>query len=420
MEQSNDRCVWVLSELYFPEDSATGHNVTKVAEGIAVSHKVRILCAQPTYQARGLKAKKNEIHNNVHIHRCGASTLNKDILAFRILNLLTISASIFFNTLLKIKRGDIVLVVTNPPTLPFVIFLACKIRGAKIILRVEDVYPDALVAAGMVKSDSLLVKVFDALQRRLYKRVDRIIVLGRDMMQLVKSKMGDDTSHVALITNFADSDQITPLNRDSNSLLQKLGLIDKFVIQYSGNMGRTHGIESLLECAKMLSTDNRVHFLFIGFGAKEVWLKNNVREFGLKNVTVLPLQPRSELNSSLNACDLAVISFVKGMSGVSVPCRMYNIMSAGKPILAVSDKESELARVVEEENIGWVVEPEMTDLITRAVLEASSNRELLSQMSIRARALAIEKYSLPAINQRYKILVDSVVLNDKSILQGIK
>jgi glycosyltransferase involved in cell wall biosynthesis len=95
-------------------------------------------------------------------------------------------------------------------------------------------------------------------------------------------------------------------------------------------------------------------------------------------------------------------------------------MSAGKPILAVSDRESELSQVVEEENIGWVVEPEMPDLIAKVVMEARINRELLSQMSIRARTLAIEKYSLPASNQRYKILVDSVVLNDKSILQGIK
>ncbi len=232
MKRLNDTCVWILSELYYPEDSATGHNVTKVAEGLATSRKVRALCAQPTYQARGIKAKKNELYNNVQIHRCGATTLNKDVLVFRILNLLTISTSIFFNTLLRIRRGDIVLVVTNPPTLPFVIFLACKFRGAKIILRVEDVYPDALIAAGMVNADSTLVKVFDALQRRLYKRVDSIVVLGRDMMQLVKSKMREETPQMTLITNFADSDQIQPLPREKNPLLQKLGIIDKFVIQY--------------------------------------------------------------------------------------------------------------------------------------------------------------------------------------------
>jgi glycosyltransferase involved in cell wall biosynthesis len=178
-------------------------------------------------------------------------------------------------------------------------------------------------------------------------------------------------------------------------------------------MGRTHGIENLLECAKILKTENHIHFLFIGFGAKELWLKNNVQKYGLDNVTVLPLQPRSDLNSSLNACDIAVISFVKGMSGISVPCRMYNIMSVGKPILAVSDRESELSQVIEEENIGWIVNPDEPDLIAKTVLEASSNYELLSQMSTRIRALAIEKYSLVAIQQKYKDLIDQLILKNK-------
>jgi glycosyltransferase involved in cell wall biosynthesis len=413
MKKSKKNNIWVLSELYHPEDSATGHNVTNVAEGLAESFHVRVLCAQPTYKYRGLKAPKNEVHNKVNIHRCSATSLNKDVMAFRLVNLVTISFSIFLNALVRIRREDVVLVVTNPPTLPFVVYIACRIRCARLVLRVEDVYPDALVAAGMLKSGSFLVRVFDALQRRLYEGAVQIIVLGRDMMQLVQSKMDRNISHVTLITNFADSDQLSPLPRSSNPLLKSLVLIDKFVILYSGNMGRTHGIENLLECAKILKTENHIHFLFIGFGAKELWLKNNVQKYGLDNVTVLPLQPRSDLNSSLNACDIAVISFVKGMSGISVPCRMYNIMSVGKPILAVSDRESELSQVIEEENIGWIVNPDEPDLIAKTVLEASSNYELLSQMSTRIRALAIEKYSLVAIQQKYKDLIDQLILKNK-------
>ncbi len=409
MTTSKEKHIWVLSELYYPEDSATGHNITKVAEGLAASYNVSVLCSQPTYQARGTKAPSDEVRNNVRVHRCRATTLNKDVLAFRLVNLLTISVSIFFNALMKIQRGDLVLVVTNPPTLPFVVVIACRIRGAKIVLRVEDVYPDALVATGMAKANSLLVRAFSVLQRRLYSRVDQIVVLGRDMMRLVESKMIDNDTPVILITNFADSDQIAPMPRESNSLLQKLGIIDKFVIQYSGNMGRTHGIESLVQCARLLHLQEHIHFLFIGFGAKESWLKKTVRDLALGNVTVLPLQPRSDLILSLNACDLAVISFINGMSGVSVPCRMYNIMSAGKPILAVSDRESELSQVVAEENIGWVVKPEVPDLIAQAIVEASSNRERLLLMADRARTLAVKKYSLTAIQSKYKSLVESVV-----------
>jgi colanic acid biosynthesis glycosyl transferase WcaI len=406
MNEGKSKTIWILSELFYPEDSATGHNVTHVAEGLAASFHVRALCAQPTYGSRGLKAPINELHNNVQIHRCRATTLNKDVFSRRVINLITISVSIFINALIKIKRGDIAFVVTNPPTLPFAVYLASKLRGAKIILRIEDVYPDALVAAGMARQSSVLVRFFDFLQRRLYVGVDRIVVLGRDMKNLVKGKMKFHTDRIVLITNFADSDQIKPLQRESNPLLQRLGLIDKFVVQYSGNMGRTHDVESLVECARILEKENNLHFLFIGFGAKEPWLRKATKEFGLKNITILPLQPRSDLEISLNACDLAVISFVKGMSGVSVPCRMYNIMSAGKPILAVADKESELSLLIEEEKIGWVTIPEAPNQIADAIREASTNHEIHCQMSTRARALATKKYSLSNVVQQYKSLVE--------------
>jgi len=412
MVRSNKNRFWVLSELYYPEESATGYYVTKVAEGLAATYNVCALCAQPTYKARGTKAPTDEIHNNVQIHRCAATTLNKDILAFRFVNLFTISVSIFFNALRRIKHGDIVMVVTNPPTLPFVVFLACRLRGAKLILRIEDVYPEAIIAAGISGQGSAVVRALNALHRLLYKRADRVIVLGRDMKQLVQNKIGDDAAHVTIITNWGDSDQISPLARESNPLLRRLGLVDKFVIQYSGNMGRTHGLESLLLCAKILETKDLIHFLFIGSGAKEIWLRKTAHELGLKNVTILPPQSRSDLIASLNACDLAVVSFVNGMAGVSVPSRMYNIMSAGKPILAVADKESELARVVEEGSVGWVVKPESPDLIAKAIMEASSNRELLSEMSTRARAMVVEKYSQPSIIRKYESLMDSMGLNN--------
>ncbi len=414
MARSNDKCIWVLSELYYPEESATGYNVTKVAEGLALRHRVRVLTAQPTYKARGTRAPKDEIRNNVQIHRCAATTLDKDILAFRLVNLFTISISIFVNAIKRINRGDVVLVVTNPPTLPFLVFLACKLRGAKLVLRIEDVYPEALVAAGFAKQGSVVVRALDLLHRKLYTGVDRVIVLGRDMMQLVQNKIGNNAAHLTIITNWADTDQIVPLPRGTNALLQRHGIAEKFVVQYSGNMGRTHDIESLVQCAKRLESDDQIHFLFIGWGAKEPWLKKSVQELGLRNVIILPPQPRADLAVSLNACDVAIISFVSGMSGVSVPSRMYNIMAAGKPIIAVADKSSELAQMVEEENVGWVVEPELPERIAEVLLKAKSHRQLLVEMSARASTCVVEKYSEEAIMRKYESLMDSMQSNSSS------
>jgi glycosyltransferase involved in cell wall biosynthesis len=312
----------------------------------------------------------------------------------------------------------VVLVITNPPTLPFIACIACKLLGAKLILRIEDLYPEVLVAAGILKENAMFVKVLNAIHFQLYKRADRIIVLGREMLKRVRTKIGEGVAHTALITHWADVDEITPLPRESNALLHSLGLMDKFVIQYSGNMGRTHDLESIIECAKILEPESGIHFLFIGSGAKEFWLRKTVGELGLKNVTILPPHPRADLIVSLNACDLAVISFVHGMAGVSVPSRMYNIMSAGKPILAVSDRKSELARVVSEENIGWVVNPASPALIADALMEANANRDLLQQMSVKARAAAVEKYARPIIMRKHEDLINNLGLQNKSFRQG--
>ena len=106
------------------------------------------------------------------------------------------------------------------------------------------------------------------------------------------------------------------------------------------------------------------------------------------------------------------------MAGVSVPSRMYNIMSAGKPILAVSDRKSELARVVSEENIGWVVNPASPALIADALMEANANRDLLQQMSVKARAAAVEKYARQIIMRKHEDLINNLGLQNKSFRQG--
>jgi colanic acid biosynthesis glycosyl transferase WcaI len=418
--KNQKKTIWILSELYYPEVEGSGYYITKISEALALRYRVRVLSVQPTYDARGTKAPADEVHNHVRIHRCRSTTLNKNILFFRLVNLFTISVSIFFNALFRIHQDDIVLVITNPPSLPFIADITSRLRGAKVILRVEDLYPEVLVAAGLLNAESLPVKILNAIHRRLYQRVDRIIVLGRDMLARVKNKIGDGRTHVALIPHWADSDQITPMPRENNALLHRLGLLDKFVIQYSGNMGRTHDLEGLIRCAKILETQSNIHFLFIGSGAKEPTLRKIVGELKPKNVTLLPPQPRADLALSLNACDLAVISFVRGMSGVSVPSRMYNIMSAGKPILAVADENSELAQMIAEENIGWVVKPESSPvLIASAIMEAIANRDLLNQMSGRARLAAVEKYACPMIIRKHEELIDHLTLSDPSFRRDL-
>jgi colanic acid biosynthesis glycosyl transferase WcaI len=253
-------------------------------------------------------------------------------------------------------------------------------------------------------------RVLAALTRKLYASAPRIVVLGRDMKALVERKLSGPGHGIVIIPHWGDVDEIRPATRERNELLQRLGLAHKFVVQYSGNMGRTHGIETVVEAARGLRDTPDVHFVFIGFGAKRAWLEETVVREGLANVTVLPLVPRAELVTSLGACDLALIPFVPGMAGISVPSRMYNVMAAGRPILAVADPDSELARVVGEEDIGWVVPPADPARLAEAIRAARADRDGVRRKGARARGVVQERFTLAATLELYRALFASVGL----------
>lgn len=405
--------LWMVSEFYYPEETATGYFLTKIAEGLATHFPVSVLCAQPTYAARGTRAAARERRHDVDIHRCGATSLNKDLLPFRLVNLVTISVALFVNAVRRFRRDDAVLVVTNPPLLPFAIALACRLRGARCLLLIHDVYPEVLTAAGLARADSVLVRIVASLTARLYRAVDRIVVLGRDMKALVIAKVPETIGKIRVIENWADTWEVVPTDRAGNSLLRSLGLSDKFVVQYAGNMGRTHGLEVVMQSAVDLQHSDDVHFLFIGSGAKRPWLESAVREHRLKNVTVLPRQPRSDLAVFLNACDVAIISFLPGMAGVSVPSRTYNILAAARPVIAVADEDSELAMIVREEKVGWVVPPGRSSEVTAAILEARQNRERLAEMGRNGRVVAGTRYTLDRAIDKYADMIRELTLDDR-------
>lgn len=405
-EHTNPR-VWVISELYYPEEAATGHYMTGIAEGLARDYPVHVLCAQPTYHRRGSRAPAREVHNGVRIERCRATAFDKNVFALKLINALSISVSIFFAALLRLRSGDRVLVVTNPPLLPFVVALACRLRGARCILRIDDVYPEAMINAGMISPGGLAARALNGLTRRLYHGVDCIVVLGRDMARVVREKMERGLDRVAVIPNWADLELIAPLPRSQNALLRELGLASRFVVGYAGNIGPLQGVDNLLAVAIRLREEG-AHFLFVGSGKSLPWLERTAREAGLTNVTFLGQRPRDEQPNFLNACDVAIVSLVEGMAGVGVPSRMYNIMAAGKPIIAVTEAGSELAMVVEEERIGWVVPPGQLERLVQVILEACAGPQCLAGMGARARQAAEAKYASWRVIGQYASLIRSL------------
>lgn len=394
--------LWVVTELYYPEETSTGYYLTRIAEELADCFDVKVLCGQPNYSGRGIRAPKREIHKNVEIFRGFGTTLDKNVILYRLINMLTLSFSIFLKSLLNFQKKDKVLVVTTPPTLPFIAAIAALTRGASYTLLIHDNYPEILIAVGKTTENSLLVKTVNYFNRRLYRNASKIIVVGRDMRELVARKTEGLDIPLAYIPNWAELEQIHPQPRKENKLLAELGLEDKFVFLYAGNMGHPNDLESIIWCAGELKNERIFHFIFLGAGAKKKWLEKEIAEKNLTNVTLLSPRPRSEQNNFLNACDVAVVSLVAKMRGVSMPSRTYNILAVGKPILALTEKDSELARVVEEDQIGWVVPPNDPQRLLRAIFEIFEERTMLGRLQTNARQSALEKYSLSSAVEKYK------------------
>jgi len=404
--------LWVITELYYPEDNQTGYYLTRIAEGLAEDFDVRVICGQPNYAARGTKAAKRENHKGVEIFRVWGTTLDKDVLPWRLLNMLTLGASMFFKSIIKIARDEEVLVVSAPPSLPFGTALAAKIRRARYSLIIQDKYPEILTAVGKADADAFYIKILNNLNRRLYGAAQKIIVVGRDMKELVSSQLpaiaGEDNgktanNKISVIQNWAALEEVEPLPRNENSLLKELGLSEKFVFLYAGNMGHPQDLESVVECAKRLKDDDRFHFLFIGSGVKRKWLERETGERKMSNVTIIPPRPRSEQKTFLNACDVGLVPLVNKMFGVAMPSRTYNFLAAGKPILALTENNSEIVRVIEEDRVGWFVPPHNPEKLLAMIYRIYEERETIKEMGERARRSALEKYSVERAIEKFRV-----------------
>ena len=335
--------LWIISEPYYPEETSTGYYLTRTAEGLAGDFDVKVLCGQPNYSARGIIAPKHEIHRGVEIFRGFGTTLDKNVIVFRLVNMLTLGMSVLLNSIWRFSAGDKVLVVTTPPSMPFVAALASLAKGASYTLLIHDNYPEMLIAAGKARPNSFIVNAMSVANRWLYKYAAKIIVVGRDMRELLTRKTAGLDVPIVNIPNWAELESVSPDDRATNKLLGDLGLKEKLVFLYAGNMGHPNDLESIVACADAVRSDPEFHFVFLGTGVKRRWLETRVTELKLENVTVLDPRPRFEQNVFLNACDVALVPLVKNMLGVSMPSRTYNILAAGKPILALTDKGSELA-----------------------------------------------------------------------------
>lgn len=399
-EVSNSRrCLWIVSELYAPELTSTGYFITEIAERLAARGvPVRAVCSQPTYAAHGTSAPRRELRGGVDVTRTRGPSLAKDRVAGKVANMLAFCAGEWRALWRDVGPGDVILAVTNPPLAPYVAARAARRRGARFVLLVHDMFPETLAVTGFIPSTSAVFRTLDAASRRLLGAADLVIAIGRDMQRRLLAK---GARNVAMIPNWADLKEVVPVAPPP------LGPGEPFIVQYAGNLGRTHDLGLLLDAAA--ATAGIARWDFIGSGAQRPAVDAGVTARGLHNVNVADYRPRAERSASLGACHAAVVAFRAGMAGISVPSRMYNVMASARPVLAVCDPDSELAMVVTEHGVGWVVSPGDRDGLAAAVREAATAPDSCRAMGARARAVVERLYARDVVLDQYADAIQSLL-----------
>ena len=180
------------------------------------------------------------------------------------------------------------------------------------------------------------------------------------------------------------------------------------VIQFSGNIGRTHDVETIIATARRLRARSDILFVFAGYGGKTDIIAQAIASGELPNIRLLPRQPRELLGPTLSSANATIISFVGEMKGLSVPSRMYNVLAAGTPIIAIADAGSELALVVEEEGAGWILPPGDVDALLPLVehLASPAGAEEAARRGALGRAAIEARYAFSSVIDRFRIMFE--------------
>ena len=409
-DRRHQPAVTILSQLFYPEMVSTGQNLTELAEELVkLGIGVDVICGPPTIVS-GQKAPREIVHEGVRVRRVWGTKFGKLSLIGKILNLVSFGASATSRVLAD-RRQTPLLIVTNPPFLAIAGVLARLVRRRPYIFLIHDVYPDVGFPTGAIRRGGLVCRAWDAANRLMYRRAHAVIVLGRCMAEVVRSerKLGrGGKGRLYTIPVWADDRRIRPMPRSRSPLLARWGLGGKFVVQYSGNMGRIHDMRTIVEGARILSGDKDVHFQFIGAGHARGWVEAYVTEHGLENCSFEGYVSREELGESLAVANVGVLSLARGHAGLAVPSKLYGILAAGRPAVAIMESESEAARVIREERCGVVVAPGDARGFANAISLLKDDTELRRAMGERGYRALRARYTLASAAAQYARVVLSL------------
>jgi colanic acid biosynthesis glycosyl transferase WcaI len=376
----------LLLNLYFPPDtSATAKMAQTTAQALASQHDVTVLCGRPSYdptERRPWRLFQTESTGRIKIIRVGSTAYPRFQMKKRILNYLSyvflcVPRSLFVPC-------DVILAMTDPPFEGIVGAFVSLLKGKPFVYNIRDMYPDMAVGGSIVQP-GMLSRLWERLHRWALRRATCVVVLGEDMRNRIVAK-GIASAKVCVVRDGADLPaRNSPLPEIDQNVVRAIRSDFRFVLLHAGNLGFYGAWDTLLAGASELSSDG-IGLVFVGEGAERDRLVAAAKD--IPNVRFLPFFPGSKIPSVLAAPDAHLITVKRGLEGVVVPSKMYGILAAGKPIVAVAPRECDVVSIGESQGFSIAANPDYPASFIDSVRQLARDPQRLERMSAAALAAA--------------------------------
>ncbi|MFC1514724.1 glycosyltransferase family 4 protein [Candidatus Omnitrophota bacterium] len=309
----------------------------------------------------------------------------------------------------KKSKPSLFFAVTSPPFFGGLLaYVASKIKKVPFVYNVQDLHPDILFSLKIFRVKPIAY-FLGGIERFVYSRAQHITVLSNKMKETLHKK-GVPLKKMTVIPNFCDTEFTGSLSKD-NDFAKEYGLNARFNVFYAGNMGQPQGLESVIKAAKILKDRPDILFVFVGSGEKKQDLQRLAGESDLTNVIFIPLQPFERMSLVWASADISLISLRKNISHLAFPSKTYSILSSGRPLVAMVDKDSEIWEFVKASGGGLCVESEDYKDLADKIISLYKDPARRKEMGQKGRRFIENNFSKQRIVSEYKTLFDEVCLS---------
>ena len=369
---------------------------------------MHVITSQQLYEDPKVRLPSRETVRGVKVWRAGGTQFGRAGLLGRGFDYLSFYYTAFGVMLDVALPGSVLVAMTDPPLLSTVAMRAARRRGAQLVNWLQDLYPEIAIELDVPFVKGPVAHRFYRMRDASLRVAAANVVVGQRMADRVVSR-GISPDRVHVIPNWTNDQDIVPVNAGKNPLRQEWGIKERFVVGYSGNLGRAHEFDTILAASEHFRDDPEVLFLFVGSGHRIEELKRRVSERGLDRIfKFIPYQSADLLKYSLGVPDVHWISLRPEMEGLIVPSKLYGIAAAGRPIIAITDRNGEVAQAVLKNRCGFVAEPGEAAKVVAAIEQLRSDVTLREAMGKSARAMLEHEFTRKAAFDRWSRLLSEV------------